>query len=131
MRNLLSEEYSSSNFHLAGQPLNQVVPRLDALMMVLKSCKGRTCVEPWRELHPSGDVTSIIDSLKPEFDEFYLAQPKVSFTECKRGYLPEFEGPMDVTRYDAWSQDTAEGGWRQGELKRDTNGYGGRWSDWT
>lgn len=95
-------------------------------MMVLKSCKGRACVEPWRELHPEGDVTSLSDSLKPQFNGFYQSQAKVSFSECKLGYLPEFEGPMDVKQYGSEGQELAEGGWRQGELKRR-----GRWSDWT
>lgn len=101
MRNLLSSEYSSWSYSLASRPFTQITTRLDALMMVLKSCKGRACVEPWRELHPQGDVSSLIDSLRPEFDAFYEAQPKVSFSACALGYLTEYEGPMEVNRFGA------------------------------
>lgn len=101
-------------------------------MMVLKSCKGRTCVEPWRELHPSGDVNSLLESLKPEFDVFYQDQPKVSFSDCKVAYFPEFEGPMEVNKF---KKDAEEAWWWPKELKRDVsngdNKYRGRWSHWT
>ncbi|KAH7235071.1 alkaline-phosphatase-like protein [Fusarium solani] len=131
VRNLLSAEHSSASYSLRGRSFDQITPRLDALMMVLKSCKGRTCVEPWRELHPSGDVNSLLESLKPEFDAFYQDQPKVSFSDCKVAYFPEFEGPMEVNKFenseDAW--------WWPKELKRGVSNrdhkYRGRWSHWT
>ena len=34
--------------------LSRLLSRLDALVMVLKTCKGQSCVYPWDELHPSG-----------------------------------------------------------------------------
>ena len=68
-------------------------------MMVLKSCKGRVCADPWRQLHPSGDVLRLEHSLETEFDGFYHEQPKVSFTACKLGYLPEFEGPTHANQF--------------------------------
>ncbi|RTE77125.1 hypothetical protein BHE90_008380 [Fusarium euwallaceae] len=132
VRNLLSEDHDSTSYYLGGRSLDQIIPRLDALMMVLKSCKGRTCVEPWRELHPSGDVNSLLESLQPEFDVFYHEQPKVSFTDCKVAYFPEFEGPMEVNKF---KKDAEESWWWPKELKRDvSNGdhkYRGRWSHWT
>ncbi|UPL03531.1 hypothetical protein LCI18_014465 [Fusarium solani-melongenae] len=132
VRNLLSEEHNSASYSLGGRLFDQIIPRLDALMMVLKSCKGRTCVEPWRELHPSGDVSSLIESLKAEFDAFYQEQPKVSFSDCKVAYFPEFEGPMEVNKF---KEDSEDAWWWPKELKRDVSNsdhkYRGRWSHWT
>ncbi|KAM0289125.1 hypothetical protein ACHAO9_006345 [Fusarium lateritium] len=79
---------------LLGTTTRQVLNRLDALMLVLKSCKGNTCIEPWKILHPAGGVTSLEDALKKEFDSFYEAQVKVQFDRCEAGYLVEAEGPQ-------------------------------------
>lgn len=113
--------------------MDQLVRRLDALTMVLKSCRGRSCVEPWRDLHPSGDVKSLPDSLEERFDEFYQTQPRVSFTDCKLGYLPEFEGPMNVTPFGEKDDVTNNDGWESQELRRHVSlGLGrGHWSIWT
>ena len=78
------------------RPLQAVLNRLDALMMVLKSCKGDACTTPWTVLHENGNVTSLKDAVNSQYDDFYSKQPKVSFSECKDGYFPEFEGEMKV-----------------------------------
>ncbi|KAJ6437391.1 arylsulfatase [Purpureocillium lavendulum] len=82
-----------------GRPLEQVVARLDALLMVLKTCVGAQCTRPWRTLHPRGDVATLADAVRPAFDAFYARQPRVSFSACKMGYLTEFEGPQAVVPY--------------------------------
>lgn len=89
---------------LFGRDLRVVVDRLDALMMVLKSCKGRTCVEPWKSLHPDGDVGSLDDALESSFDSFYAEQAKVSFSKCELGYIRESEGPQDFMVHEEWKQ---------------------------
>ena len=40
----------------ADNPLyiSAVQPRLDAVLMVLKTCEGSQYVEPWKYLHPDG-----------------------------------------------------------------------------
>lgn len=68
-------------------------------MMVLKSCKGKSCVEPWRVLHPRGDVTSLADALKVDYDAFYDEQAKVSFNRCEFGYIIDAEGPQVSSSY--------------------------------
>lgn len=80
-----------------GVPLEKVVPRLDALLFVLKSCKGGTCVRPWREIHPAGNVDTLGDALSPRFDRFYEQQQrraKVQFDRCELGYILDAEGPQ-------------------------------------
>ncbi|KAL3427443.1 Arylsulfatase 3 [Phlyctema vagabunda] len=81
---------------IMGIPLSKVLPRLDALLMVTKSCKGATCVKPWRVLHPQGDVETLGDALRGEFDTFYEQelQQKVSFDKCELGYIVQSEGPQ-------------------------------------
>ncbi|KAI8663000.1 Arylsulfatase [Fusarium sp. Ph1] len=84
---------------LLGKSTGQVIDRLDALMLVLKSCKGESCIEPWKVLHPDGGVESLKDALKGKFDEFYEKQVKVSFDRCEDGYLIDAEGPQVGYQY--------------------------------
>jgi N-acetylglucosamine-6-sulfatase len=78
--------------------LSKLIPRLDALLMVTKSCKGRTCVEPWSVIHPDGDVKTLDDALSPRFDAFYTEElaDRVKFTKCELGYILDSEGPQDA-----------------------------------
>lgn len=76
-------------------PLERVVDRLDALMMVLKSCKQQSCTHPWESLHPSDNVNNLLDALSSDYDDFYREQVKVGFTRCEGGYIVESEGPQE------------------------------------
>lgn len=82
-------------------PLERVVDRLDALMMVLKSCKQQSCTHPWKSLHPSGNVNNLLDALSSDYDDFYREQVKVSFTRCEGGYIVGSEGPQDFHAFEA------------------------------
>ncbi|KAL4738346.1 alkaline-phosphatase-like protein [Aspergillus similis] len=93
-----------------GHSLSQVISRLDSILLVLKSCKGATCIKPWDVLHPGGHVKSLKDALNPLYNAFYTDQARVSFDHCEHGYIPEVEGPQDAlpfTRYglnwDIWT----------------------------
>lgn len=107
MNNLLSPKESQARITtitLNGRhewPLERVVDRLDALMMVLKSCKQQSCTHPWKSLHPSGDVNNLLHALSTNYDDFYREQVKVSFTRCEGGYIVESEGPQDFYAFDA------------------------------
>ncbi|EEU42867.1 uncharacterized protein NECHADRAFT_95823 [Fusarium vanettenii 77-13-4] len=89
----------TADVSLLGKSTRQVIDRLDALMLVLKSCKGESCIEPWKILHPDGDVASLKDALDDKFDEFYEQQVKVSFDRCEDGYLIDAEGPQVGYQY--------------------------------
>ncbi|KAL2194099.1 alkaline-phosphatase-like protein [Corynascus similis CBS 632.67] len=83
---------------LLGVSFDKVISRLDALLLVLKSCKGQTCVRPWHALHPAGNVRTLRDALSPRFDSFYERhQIEVSFSRCELGYLLDAEGPQFET----------------------------------
>jgi len=76
----------------------RVEARLDALLFVLKSCKGETCVKPWAALHPSGGVTTLKDAMKRKYDYFYeKEQVKIKYSRCELGYLLDAEGPQFET----------------------------------
>lgn len=94
LTNLLASPMPDPDYALMGQPLDAVVDRLDALMMVLKSCKERSCVDPWGSLHPKGSVETLADALSPRFDKFYKDQTKFEYEQCAGGYFPGLEGPQ-------------------------------------
>ena len=79
--------------------MQRLVTRLDALLMVLKSCKGEQCTMPWLTLHPSGNVNNLAQALDPKLDDFYSSQDRVAFTDCALGYIISAEGPMQVDPY--------------------------------
>ena len=91
MNNIWRTNGTTGNFSING-----LQSRLDSLLMVLKSCKGQTCVKPWETLHPEGNVRNLEDAMDPKYDDFYIGQPRVSFSECAPGYLINVEGPQDV-----------------------------------
>ncbi|KAI2465237.1 arylsulfatase-like protein [Annulohypoxylon bovei var. microspora] len=80
---------------IAGAPLDKVVARLDSLLFVLKSCKAATCIDPWRALHPAGNVGSLRDALSPRFDSLYEDESrKIEFDRCEMGFILDAEGPQ-------------------------------------
>ncbi|EAU30364.1 conserved hypothetical protein [Aspergillus terreus NIH2624] len=97
--NLASNRVRFANHTVAGRPLHQVINRLDALMMVVKSCKEDSCREPWKELHPGGYVENLKAALSPAYDAFYARQPKVHFRNCEEGYLISAEGAQSIHPY--------------------------------
>ncbi|KAF5647906.1 arylsulfatase [Fusarium sp. NRRL 52700] len=94
LNNLFPHDDAKASAALLGTTTGQVLNRLDALMLVLKSCKGNTCIEPWKILHPEGGVTSLKDALQSKFNAFYKEQVKVRFDRCEYGYLIDAEGPQ-------------------------------------
>lgn len=94
MHNLLSANQEPTAT-IAGLAIHKVVARLDSLLFVLKSCKGSICREPWKSLHPKGDVLTLEDALSTRFDHFYeVEQQRVEYNFCSNGYLIDAEGPM-------------------------------------
>ncbi|ORY11737.1 arylsulfatase-like protein [Clohesyomyces aquaticus] len=110
LKNLLARKPETST--LLGWPLQKVVARLDSLLFVLKSCKGETCTQPWKALHPAGNVGNLHEALSTRFDHFYeVEQKKVEYTRCEAGYILAAEGPQFE---------------RDGLVYR----YGSQWHEW-
>ncbi|KAK4499656.1 hypothetical protein PRZ48_010174 [Zasmidium cellare] len=128
--NQLDNLFEEKNFHLAeefsiaGRPFKQIHDRIDSLLLVLKSCKGKSCHSPWSVLHPDDAAGSLKDALRPKFDAFYKEQPKVSFSSCQLGYLKSEEGPQDANVWDNFQY--AKPGGKQVPFQ-----YEGHWSWWT
>lgn len=81
--------------------INRLESRLNALLLVLKSCKATTCHQPWSALHPQGDVSSLLEAMDSKYDEFYEKQQKrVSFSWCAEGYILAAEGPQTFHQYE-------------------------------
>jgi hypothetical protein len=75
--------------------VHKVAARLDSLLLVLKSCKGERCQNPWSALHPDGSVKSLQDAVAAEFDAFYEEeQVKIEYNRCEQGYILDAEGPQ-------------------------------------
>lgn len=89
----------SATGQLLDRPLSSVQDRLDALLLVLKSCKAESCRLPWSQIHPDGTVNNLRDALDAKYDEFYAGQPKISFSDCKDFYDIGSEGPQDLLHY--------------------------------
>ncbi|KAJ6542905.1 alkaline-phosphatase-like protein [Mycena capillaripes] len=98
MNNLLLASNGSSDINLS-LTMSTLTARLDALTMVLKSCKADSCRNPWAVLHPQGDVHNLGDAMATQYDAFYATQPKVSFSECQPGYIIAAEGPQEIIPY--------------------------------
>ncbi|CZT23448.1 related to ARS-1 arylsulfatase [Ramularia collo-cygni] len=115
-------------------PLTTLLSRLDALLLVLKNCKGRECTHPWESLHPpntntnnedelkvprnrEGDVVvrNLRDAMRKEFDGVYegIGEKigRVGFERCEKGFILESEGVVwDGGRFRVWGYLFDEGG---------------------
>lgn len=93
----------SSAVGLAGglaPETRRVAERLDALLLVLKTCRGETCAHPWPALFPGGAVGELADALDAKYDAFFAGLPRVRFDECALGYQARREKPLWD---DAWA----------------------------
>lgn len=101
--------YNSGHNMMLGRPIELLVQRLDAVVLVLKTCIGDQCRWPWKQLHPNGQVNTLTDALDPQYDSFYAHTYKVAqvgWEECYWGYNHKSNsdgGPMDSTCYNASS----------------------------
>lgn len=88
-----------SELSIQGFDLTKITNRLDSLLLVLKSCKGDTCIHPWKTLHSDGAVSSFRDALHETYDAFYQSQHNVSFSRCELGQILDAEGPQEPLVY--------------------------------
>lgn len=97
---------------MSGFSVTKLIPRLDALLLVTKTCKGSVCRKPWQSLHPDGDVDRLRKALAAEYDDFYeKEQVRVSFSSCEYGQIIAAEGPQfETDGKEYW--------------------HGTRWTDW-
>ena len=91
--------YGSGMKTLLGRSVEQVIHRLDALVLVLKTCTGDQCRFPWNQLHPDNSVQNLSAALHERYDQFYrdsYSIAKVGWQECYSGFGT---GGADSTLY--------------------------------
>ncbi|ORY61669.1 alkaline-phosphatase-like protein, partial [Pseudomassariella vexata] len=72
----------------------QVINRLNALLMVTKSCEQNACRDPWSLLKPNNEtVISLTQALASEYDDFFADFEKVTFETCLSVQSVANEGP--------------------------------------
>ena len=99
MNNRLGPNPQGAALQYYGRSESELVSRLDALLMVTKSCKQDSCRSPWNVLFPSGNVTNLEIAMHSDYDGFFAEQPKVSFAACSGGHIVSDEGPQSVIGY--------------------------------
>ncbi|KAG7438433.1 Arylsulfatase [Fusarium oxysporum f. sp. raphani] len=78
----------------------RVKTRLNALLLVTKSCAESTCRDPWKVLQPPNkvrkgkNIRSLEDALNPDYDGFYASFPLVTIEECLGYQFVENEFPF-------------------------------------
>ena len=78
MHNLLLPDLKSNASQYYDRPQSELINRLDALLMVTKSCKQDTCRNPWNVMFPKGQVSNILDAMNPSYDTFFTNQVSCS-----------------------------------------------------
>ncbi|GAA6050414.1 hypothetical protein JCM3770_004026 [Rhodotorula araucariae] len=74
--------------------------RLDALLLVLKSCSGDSCRNPWGVIFRDGKVRSLKAALDEQYDAYFEDLPRVRYSECRLGFHSKLEAPF-------WTDDLA------------------------
>ncbi|KAF2736426.1 alkaline phosphatase-like protein [Polyplosphaeria fusca] len=79
----------------------KTMDRLNALLLVTKSCAGSTCRNPWPVLKPENTAlpsfSSLTEALNPKLDNYFASRdrfPLVQFKECLNIQLESNEVPF-------------------------------------
>eukprot|EP00798_Chlamydomonas_sp_ICE-L_P007729 gene7727-901_t len=68
--------------NLAAQAPQKLLDRFNALLSVLATCRGGTCAEPYKLMHPAGTVSGLEDAMSAEHDELYAGLRRFKFLNC-------------------------------------------------
>ncbi|KAI8208819.1 Arylsulfatase [Colletotrichum sp. SAR 10_86] len=74
----------------------RLLTRLNAILLVTKSCTQGTCRDPWTVLQPpnSSQITTLTEALSSDHDAFFASISQVHFNGCMQyQYIPN-EGPF-------------------------------------
>lgn len=70
---------------ITNPDVKRMLTRLNAILLVTKSCTLGTCRDPWTVLQPppaASPVRSLKQALDPSHDDFYSDLPEVKFGKC-------------------------------------------------
>ncbi|KAK5173343.1 uncharacterized protein LTR77_002024 [Saxophila tyrrhenica] len=99
LHNRLADKPEGSAVEYYGRSERELFHRLEALLMVLKSCKMDSCRDPWATLFPGGEVVDIRGAMNSTYDAFFKDQPKISYSSCIDGHVVAEEGPQTVMAF--------------------------------
>lgn len=83
--------------NLAGNPAYEAVwNRLNALLLVTKSCAEGTCRDPWAVFvtNSSRKITTMADAMDPRYDAYFASFPRVHFGTCMQYQDVQNEAPF-------------------------------------
>lgn len=92
-----TDKWELDNIAESEDPEHQrALTRLNAILMVTKSCEGGSCRDPWAvfELPHGKKLASFEEAMSPEYDSFFNGFPLVSFRECLQFQSAENEAPF-------------------------------------
>lgn len=75
----------------------RLINRLNALLMVTKSCEQDRCRDPWAQLDPANGtatLTSLVAAMDSSYDDYFSAFEKVSFDTCMQYQWADNETPF-------------------------------------
>lgn len=102
---------------LVSLRLQRALNRLDALLLVLKTCSGTVCTNPYAALFPDlaagEEVYRYAQVTHPRFDAYFSSLPRVRFAECALGFQSRLERPE-------WDDKLAFGAGLVGDSLRDS-----------
>ena len=107
MNNRLAKTATGTGSQYYGRSESDLFARLEAVLMVTKSCKQDSCRNPWGTLFPSGEVTNIQEAMDAKYDTFFTNQPHISFSSCSDGNVISEEGPQQVNVFGSSSSGTS------------------------
>ncbi|KAF9262348.1 alkaline phosphatase-like protein [Marasmius fiardii PR-910] len=99
LRNLAQNDDNSS-FSFSSPSITRIASRLDGLLIVLKTCTGEVCRDPWRAFNVP-DVSSLSGALDARFDAYFDSLPRFGYKDCRFGYFGE------VNEFPVWSEELA------------------------
>ncbi|KAF4460984.1 arylsulfatase precursor, partial [Fusarium albosuccineum] len=93
-----TELYNTLLTNLAINPSaehRRLMDRLNAVLLVTKSCNQESCRDPWQILRDDSgdDFMNLEQAMDPKFDTFFAALPSVRYKECLDYQDTSNEGP--------------------------------------
>ncbi|RSL94366.1 hypothetical protein CDV31_014354 [Fusarium ambrosium] len=84
--NTAEDPYELNNLAInPSKASSRLMDRLNAILLVTKSCEQGTCRQPWTLLQPGhrkDEILSLKQAMKPKYDKFFASFPRVAFKEC-------------------------------------------------
>lgn len=99
--NTTADPFELHNLANSTDPaVQRVKSRLNAMLLLTKSCTEDSCRDPWAYLQPNGTApgttrfSTLKEALDPQYDAWFGSFPSVHWNECLQIQLPSNEVPF-------------------------------------